>query len=92
VIPDGSVEDGQTRVSNELSLLLPPLVVHQVILETPEAHAIAAENIAGFETIAQQTVDQKLVAIWQQTSGPVPVLGIQVPSGGVGYEAEWDCP
>jgi hypothetical protein len=52
VLPDGLVEDGETRVRHEFSLLLPSLVVQQIILETPEADAIAAENIASFETVA----------------------------------------
>src|SRR5262245_8203614 len=44
VMPDGLVEEGQTRIGHKLFLLLPPLVVHQVILETSEAHAIATEQ------------------------------------------------
>jgi hypothetical protein len=49
-----------------------------------------AKNITRFETVAQQTIDQKLIAILQETSLPIRVLCIQVTFGGVGDKMEWD--
>ena len=88
MLSNGLFEEGQARVAISCFLVLPPLIVEQIILETAEAHAIAAEDIAGFEAVAQQTIDQELIAVRQQTSVSTRVLGIQVAFGGVRDEAE----
>ena len=46
-------------------LLLPLLVVDQIILEAAEANTVPTEDVACFQSIAQQTIDQKLIAVWQ---------------------------
>ena len=90
MLPDRLLQARQAHARHARALLPPSLVVHQVILETPEAYAITTEDIAGFEPVAQQTIHQKLIAIRQETSVPVPVLGVQVPFGSGRDKAEGD--
>ena len=70
---------------------MPLLIAQQIILETTETDTIMTEDIACFQAIAQQTVDQKLIAIRQKTSLPVHVLRIEVAFGRLGYEVQRDC-
>ncbi len=52
MLPDRLLQARQAHVRHARALLPPSLVVHQVILETPEAYAITTEDIAGFEPVA----------------------------------------
>src|SRR6267142_2798020 len=89
VIPKGLLEDGESRVRHQRVLVLPSLIIHQVILKTAKAHAVSAKNITGFKTIAEETIDQKLIAIRQETSVSVRIRCIQIPLGGIGYTTVW---
>jgi hypothetical protein len=52
-------EQAQSRLGNQSFFSLPLTIINQVILETAEAHAVPAEDIAGFETLAQLPVSSR---------------------------------
>jgi hypothetical protein len=51
---------------------LPALIVQKIVFKTAEADAIATEDIACFQAIPEEPIDQKLVTVWEQL--PVPML------------------
>ena len=65
---NGLFETFQAGLLNELVFVLPLVIIDQVVLKTPEAHAISAEDIAGFESAPQRPIDKKLIAIRSQAS------------------------
>ena len=65
-------------IGHQSFLLLPRCVVNQIILKAAEAHAIPTEDVACFQSIAQQTIDQELIAVWQQAFSSRRVLGDEV--------------
>ena len=65
-------------------LLLPPLsVVEEIILEAPKPDTVPAEDLAGLEAVAEQPVDQELIAVDERTFATVGVLGKEVALKGV---------
>src|SRR5215475_6152219 len=76
-------EASEAGLLNEPVLVLPRVIIDQVVLATPQADAMAAEHVAGFETVAQQTVDHKLIAIRQEVSLSARTIGIQIRRDGV---------
>jgi len=52
MLPDRLREECQTSVGYQRILGLPPLIISQVIFETPEADTVSAEQIARFEAVA----------------------------------------
>jgi hypothetical protein len=38
-------------------------IVQEVILEAPKADTVSAEDLAGLEAIAEQPIDQELIAV-----------------------------
>lgn len=88
VFPNRLLEEREARVGHQGFLVFPPVVIDQVVFETPEADAIAAEDIARFQAVAQETIDQKLIAVWEHVSLTMRALGLEIAFGGVGNEAE----
>jgi hypothetical protein len=69
-------EERQTSVGHERILGLPSPIIQQVIFETPEANTVSTEEIARFEAVAQQTIDQKLVAVREEASLAARILRV----------------
>jgi hypothetical protein len=68
----------QAGVDQQL-LPLPPLsIVQEVVLEAAKTDTVSAEDLAGFEAVAEQPVDQELVAVDERTFGTAGVLGIEI--------------
>jgi hypothetical protein len=63
VCPKRLLEEREAHVGNQVFPVFPPVGIDQVVCETPEADAIAAEDIARFQAIAQETIDQKFIAV-----------------------------
>jgi len=80
-------EERQTSVGHERILGLPSPIIPQVIFETPEADTVSAEEIACFEAVAPQEIDQKLIAVREEASLAARILSIQVAFEGLRYEA-----
>src|SRR5262249_52192120 len=72
-------QDRQAQLCQQPVFLLPLPIIEQVIFETPEAQTLAAEDIPRFETVAEEPIDQKLIAVWAQVSVAPSIGGIQVP-------------
>jgi hypothetical protein len=71
-------EQAQSRLGNQSFFFLPLTIINQVILETAEAHAVSAEDIAGFESLAQLPVNQEFIPIRQEAFEPLRVFEIKV--------------
>jgi hypothetical protein len=84
VFANGLFEALQTGLLNELILVLPLVITDQVVLETPEADAISAEDITGFDAVSQRPVDQKFIAVGPQASLSTRIHFIQITLGRVG--------
>jgi len=52
MLPNRLLEQAQTRLGNQLFFVFPLVVINQVVLEAAEAHAVSADDIASFETLA----------------------------------------
>ena len=52
MLPNRLLEQAQTRLGNQLFFVFPLVVINQVVFEAAEAHAVPAEDIASFETLA----------------------------------------
>ena len=78
MLPDRLPEQAQSRLGNQSFFVLPLAIINQVILKAAETHAVPAENIAGFEALAQLPVDEKFISIRQQASVPPRVFQIKV--------------
>jgi hypothetical protein len=82
------LKERQTGVGNEPFLILPPLVVDQVILETAEADALATEDISRFQAVAEETIAEKLVTVREQVAVSRRIGGVEVAFAGLREEAE----
>src|SRR5215510_13511846 len=72
-------ETGQARLGEELAFVVLPAVLRdEVILETAKTDTIAAEDIASFEAMAEEPIDQELIAIGEQGLGPMGLGPIHV--------------
>src|SRR5262249_61729966 len=76
---EGLVQDGRARLRQQPLFLLPLLIIQQVVFEAPEAQTLAAEEIPRFETVAEEPIDQKLIAVWAQALVALGIGRIQVP-------------
>ena len=54
---DGLREDGQPRLGQQPVFLLPLLIIEQVVFKAAEAQTLAAEDISGFQTVAEEPID-----------------------------------
>jgi hypothetical protein len=88
VCPNRRLEEREARVGEQVFLVSPPVVIDQVVCETPEANVIAAEDTARFQAVAQETLDQELIAVWEHMSLAIRALDLEIAFGGVGHEAE----
>jgi hypothetical protein len=61
---DRLLENFQSRLGNELVLIRPLVITEQIVLHTAEPDAVAAVDIACFQTVAQVPVQEKFIAIW----------------------------
>ena len=78
LLPNRLPEKTQSSLGNYPFLVFPLAIIDQVILEASETHAVPAENIAGFEALAQLPVDEKFISIGQHASVPPRVFQIKV--------------
>lgn len=78
VLMDGVGQAGLPGLLHQAVLLLPGRSADQVILETVEAHAVAAEQIARLQRIAQLAVDQHLIAVKDEPFLACAIAGIQL--------------
>ena len=83
VLLDGLRQDGEPRLRQQPVFLLPLLIIEQVVLETPEAQTLAAEDIARFQAVAQEPIDQKLIAVGAQAFVALGIGAIQIPFEGL---------
>jgi hypothetical protein len=84
-------EQWQAGVGNQCCLVLPALIVQKIVFKTAEADAIATEDIACFQAIPEEPIDQKLITVWEEMPVPMLVLCVEIAFSGVGYEAEREC-
>ena len=75
---DGLGQDGRARLRQQPLFLLPLLIIQQVVFEAPEAQTLAAEEIPRFETVAEEPIDQKFIAVWAQALVALGIGRIQV--------------
>ena len=68
MLPNRLHEERQTSIGHKRIPGLPSPIIQQVIFETPEADTVSAEEIARFEAVAQQAIDQKLIAVREEAS------------------------
>ena len=52
MLPDGLLENAQANALDQRGFLLPALIVDQIVFKASEAYTVAAENIAGFQSLA----------------------------------------
>src|SRR5262245_49298647 len=72
MVPNGRGEAGQAGLGEELDfVVLPAILRDEVILETAKTDTVAAEDIASFEAMAEEPIDQELIAIGEEGLGPV---------------------
>ena len=69
-------------------MLLARAIARDIILETAEADTVPTENIAGFQTIAQKTIDQELITIWEKTFLSLVVLSMKIAFGPIRDELD----
>ena len=79
----GCVRMGKPRLGQQPVFLLPLLIIEQVIFEAPKAQTLAAEDIPRFQAVAQEPIDQKLIAVRAQAFVALGIGAIQVPFEGL---------
>ena len=83
MLRDGLRQDGQSRLGQQPVFLLPLPIIEQIVFETPEAQTVSAEDIPRFQTVAQEPIDQKLVAVGAQAFVALGIGGIQIAFKGL---------
>src|SRR5262245_43979425 len=83
MLRNGLGQYGQAGLGNASIFLLPWPIIEQVIVEAAEAQPLAAEDIPRFHTVAQEPIDQKLIAVWAQALVALGIGRIQIPFQGL---------
>src|SRR5262245_15302738 len=78
MLRNGLQQDGQSCLRQQPLFPLPLVIIKQVVFEAPEAQTLAAEDIPRFETVTEEPIDQKLIAVWAQAFVTLRIGGIQV--------------
>ncbi|HEY7490217.1 MAG TPA: hypothetical protein VIH59_03815 [Candidatus Tectomicrobia bacterium] len=76
MLRNGLHQDGQSRLGQQPLFLLPLPVIEQVVFEAAEAQTLAAEDIPRFQTVPQEPIDQKLIAVGAQAFVALGIGGI----------------
>jgi hypothetical protein len=66
-------------LNDQRFLRLPLLIIKQIVLKTAEQDAVPTEDIASFESIAQQPIDQEFISIGVDSLLTLLVKHIQMP-------------
>src|SRR5215510_9421040 len=88
MLRNGLGQYGQSDLRDEPLFLLPLLVIKQVIVEAPEAQTLTAEDIPRFETVPEESIDQKLIAVGTQAFVALGISRIQVAFEGLPNTAD----
>ena len=69
MVLDGLEQNQQAGLDHQGVLGFPLLIVEEIVFKTAEANTVVTEDVPGFETIAQQPIDQQFIAIGDELFG-----------------------
>ena len=71
-------QDGKTNLGDQSFFFLSLFVTQHIIFNAAKMHTIPTKNIARFQMIAEQAIDEKLKAIYQELLFTIGIRGIQI--------------